>query len=142
MAPFRCFMQHRAYERAVDGVDVGPMVLYFGARFSSKEFLYREEIQGWERDGVLTHFRPAWSRDGPQKVYIQHRIAQDAQLLWDFLVVRQGTFYLCGQAGNMPADVQDAITSGFAAAGGLSKEQAAQKLNEIKEEGRYVIEVY
>lgn len=142
MAPFRAFMQHRAVERAADGTNVGPMMLYFGARYEAKEFLYSDDIRGWVRDGLLTHFRPAWSRDGPKKVYIQHLIGADAALLWELLVLRGGSFYLCGQAGSMPVDVQDALVSGFASAGGLSDAEAASKLQELKEEGRYVIEVY
>ena len=141
MAPFRAFMQHRAAERS-SSTAIGPMVLYFGARFQAKEFLYRDDIQGWKREGVLTHFRPAWSRDGPKKVYIQHRIAEDAALLWDLLVVRGGSFYLCGQAGSMPADVHDALLSGFSTAGGLSEAEAVSKLQELKDAGRYVVEVY
>ena len=142
MAPFRAFLEHRAFERNVEGAAIGESVLYFGARYSAKEFLYKNDIESWDRGGVLTHFRPAWSRDGPEKVYIQHLIAADGELLWDLLVVKGGTFYLCGAAGQMPTDVQNGIIKGFAAAGGLSEDEAFNKLRDLKEEGRYVIEVY
>ena len=117
-------------------------LLFFGARYSAKEFLYREDMEAYLADGTLTYFRPAWSRDQDRKVYIQHRIAEDAALLWHLLVQKGGSFYLCGQAGKMPNDVKDALINGFVEAGGVSKEEAQRLLAEMKEAGRYVIEVY
>jgi len=142
MAPFRAFLQERHFVSTHQGKRVGDSVLYFGARYSAKEYLYREELQSFERSGTLTQFRPAWSRDQAHKVYIQHRIAEDAALLWNLLVQKRGTFYLCGQAGKMPGDVYDAIANGFVSAGKVSLDAARKLLSDMKEEGRYVVEVY
>jgi sulfite reductase (NADPH) flavoprotein alpha-component len=141
MAPFRAFLQEKHHQRR-NGTPIGETVLYFGARYSAKEFLYKEDLTGYKEDGTLTHFRPAWSRDTSKKVYIQHLIGEDAYLLWDLLVTKKGSFYLCGQAGKMPNDVYDAIVSGFVKAGGVTTEQAKQLIADAKEEGRYVLEVY
>ena len=143
MAPFRAFLQERERQHGEVGAEnVGRSVLFFGARFSAKEFLYKEEMQAWEQSGVLTHLRLAWSRDQREKVYIQHKIGEDAALLWQLLHLEKGTFYLCGQKGRMPIDVHNAIKSGFVTAGGVSEEEAERMLQVMKEEGRYVIEVY
>jgi len=142
MAPFRAFLQERHHLATKEGKRTGDSVLYFGARYSSQEYLYKDELQSFERDGTLTHFRPAWSRDQAEKVYIQHRIAQDAEVLWTLLVLKRGSFYLCGQAGKMPGDVYDAIAGGFVKAGGVTLDEARKMLTDMKEEGRYVVEVY
>jgi sulfite reductase (NADPH) flavoprotein alpha-component len=142
MAPFRAFLQERHFLATKQGKRTGDSVLYFGARYSSQEYLYKDELQGFERDGTLTHFRPAWSRDQAQKVYIQHRIAEDAEVLWTLLHLKRGSFYLCGQAGKMPGDVYDAIANGFAKAGKITLDEARKLLSDMKEEGRYVVEVY
>jgi len=141
MAPFRAFLQEKGFMRS-RGQPIGPTTLYFGARYSKKEFLYEDDITRFHREGILTNLRLAWSRDQAQKVYIQHKIAEDAKMLWDYLVVMKGSFYLCGQAGKMPKDVTEAIVSGFCSAGGVTREQAEQLLQEIREDGRYVMEVY
>jgi sulfite reductase (NADPH) flavoprotein alpha-component len=64
--------QERAWQKA-QGIDVGPMVLYFGSRHRSEEYLYGEELEAYHADGLLTHLRLAFSRDQREKVYIQHK---------------------------------------------------------------------
>lgn len=49
------------------------MVLYFGSRHKSKEYLYGEQMESFTK-GVLTRYRCAFSRDQDRKVYIQHKI--------------------------------------------------------------------
>jgi sulfite reductase (NADPH) flavoprotein alpha-component len=143
MAPFRAFVQHRVFQKSL-GIAVGPMVLYFGARYQAKEFLYGDELLRYHENGrgVLTHLRTAWSRDQEAKIYVQDRVAEDAGLITSYLLDQGGSFYLCGTAGAMPNDVQEAIMSGFSKAKGLTKEQAKERISELKEDGRYVLEVY
>jgi len=143
MAPFRAFVQHRAFMKS-QGVAVGPMVLYFGARYQAKEFFYGEELLGYHENGqgVLTHLRTAWSRDQEQKIYVQNRVAEDAGLITSYLLDQGGSFYLCGQAGAMPNDVQDAIVQGFSTVKGIGTDEASQLVSQLKEDGRFVLEVY
>lgn len=65
-------MQERAWQQE-QGIAVGPMVLYFGSRHRSQEYLYGEELEAYHADGLLTHLRLAFSRDTREKVYIQHK---------------------------------------------------------------------
>merc|ERR1711865_1223879 len=139
MAPFRAFLQERHHIATQHNKRTGDSVLYFGARYSSQEYLYKDELDSFEKDGTLTHFRPAWSRDQAHKIYIQNRTAEDAETLWDLLVLKRGSFYLCGQAGRMPSDVYDAIAGGFVTAGKVSLDEARKMLSDMKEEGRYVV---
>ncbi|KAJ1984588.1 sulfite reductase [NADPH] flavoprotein component [Dimargaris verticillata] len=142
MAPFRAFIEERAYWRD-QGNAVGPMVLYFGSRYRAMEYLYGEELEAYHRDGLLTHLRLAFSRDRKdgQKVYIQHLMKQDATTLHDFLLQETGHFYLCGPT--WPAgDVKDAIVHSFEARGGLSRNAAVSALNKLKEAEQYILEVY
>ena len=46
------------------------------------------------QDGIISHTGLAFSRDGKDKVYIQHKMQQDGKLLADML--DKGVFYLCG----------------------------------------------
>lgn len=138
MAPFRAFIQERWYWKN-KGKKVGPILLYFGSRFRSMEYLYGEELDAYNKDGLLTHLRLAFSRDQKEKVYIQHKIEEDAELLHDLIVNQKGSFYLCGPTWPVP-DIAAALLKSFS----ISKSYAeSQKyLENLKEEERYILEVY
>ena len=81
----------------------------------------------------------AFSRDQKQKIYIQHRIKEDADLLHELFIKQEGFFYLCGPTWPVP-DVRDAVAMG------LDPENAAKGnveiVEKLKDEGRYILEVY
>jgi len=140
MAPFRAFIQERAYWQS-KGEKVGPMALYFGSRHRSQEYLYGEELEAYNTTAILPYLRLAFSRDQEQKVYIQHKLLGDADILHDMLLKQEGHFYLCGPT--WPAgDVYDAIVSSFVKGGTLTKEEAEKQVYLMKETSRYVLEVY
>jgi sulfite reductase (NADPH) flavoprotein alpha-component len=137
-APFRAFWQERAWQRA-QGIEVGPLLYYFGARYRSAEYLYGEDIEVALADGVISHAGLAFSRDTKQKVYIQHKMNEDGKLLADSL--DDGVFYLCGPTWPVP-DVHKALTDAFVKYRGKSAQEADAYLEELKEHERYVLEVY
>lgn len=140
MAPFRAFIQERAFLKA-QGVEVGPVALYFGSRSKKQEYLYGDELDAYEREGLVTYLRCAFSRDQPHKVYIQDKIAEDKDILADLLLNKNGHFYLCGPTWPV-ADVREALISSFTSVGGLDRKQANAYIERMREEGRYVLEVY
>ncbi|KAI0677013.1 assimilatory sulfite reductase [Trametes maxima] len=139
-APFRAFLQHRAL-LASQGVPVGPTYYYFGSRHQSQEYLYGEEIEAFVLDRTITRAGLAFSRDGPRKVYIQHRMREHgadlARMLWD----ERGVFYLCGPTWPVP-DVYEALVDALVGHASVSREAAGAFLEGLKEEERYVLEVY
>lgn len=137
MAPFRAFIEERAVQKR-RGNDVGPMVLYFGSRYRSQEYLYGDELEAYEREGVLTTQRLAFSRDQKQKVYIQHLMEEDGKQLCDHLHTQGGSFYLCGPTWP-EGPVQDAMESAFASHAGVD---GAATVQHLKESERYILEVY
>lgn len=140
MAPFRAFIQERAFLKA-QGVKVGPVALYFGSRSKAQEYLYGNELDQYEREGLVTYLRCAFSRDQAHKVYIQDKIAEDKEILADLLLKQNGHFYLCGPTWPV-ADVREALISSFTAVGGLDRKHANAYIERMREEGRYVLEVY
>jgi sulfite reductase (NADPH) flavoprotein alpha-component len=140
MAPFKAFIEERDFQRK-QGMKIGPMALYFGARHRKEEFLYSDELEAFHAQGVLTHMGLAFSRDQKQKIYIQHKMQEDGKLLADWLLKKGGSFYLCGPTWPVP-DIYAALISAFVQHGGLTEQQAKDKLDELKEQERYVLEVY
>ncbi|KDQ07507.1 hypothetical protein BOTBODRAFT_609535 [Botryobasidium botryosum FD-172 SS1] len=140
-APFRAFIQHRAL-LVSQGKPVGPLVYYFGARHRSEEYLYGEEIEAYIQDSIITHAGLAFSRDTNKKVYIQHKMLEDGQMLAGMLSEKgNGVFYLCGPTWPVP-DVYEALVGALVQFEGKEKSAAESYIEGLKEEERYVLEVY
>jgi sulfite reductase (NADPH) flavoprotein alpha-component len=138
-APFRAFFQHLAW-LASQGKEIGPVYYYFGSRHQASEYLYGEEVESYLLDGVITRAGLAFSRDGPKKVYIQHKMLEDSEALAKMLYDHQGVFYLCGPTWPVP-DVYEALVNALVKYKGITAEAAGQYLEGLKEEERYVLEV-
>uniref|UniRef100_A0A0W0FCD7 assimilatory sulfite reductase (NADPH) n=1 Tax=Moniliophthora roreri TaxID=221103 RepID=A0A0W0FCD7_MONRR len=123
------------------GKEIGPVYYYFGSRHQSQEYLYGEEIEAFILDGVITRAGLAFSRDGPKKVYIQHRMLEDSKALIDMLHEQNGVFYLCGPTWPVP-DVFEALCNAMETYKGIDAKAAGEYLEGLKEEERYVLEVY
>jgi sulfite reductase (NADPH) flavoprotein alpha-component len=136
IAPFRAFLQ----ERAAAGAP-GRNWLIFGNRKREFDFLYRGEIEGYHRRGVLTRLDVAFSRDQPQKLYVQDRMRENASELWRWL--QEGAyFYVCGDGSRMAADVERALREIVAGQGAMTEKQAAEHVAGLARSGRYLRDVY
>ena len=136
VAPFRSFMQ----QRAANG-DSGKNWLFFGNQRLADDFLYQLEWSEWRKDGLLTRADLAWSRQGEHKVYVQHKIAERAAEVWSWL--QQGAhIYVCGDAARMARDVENALIEVIETQGKLSRDEAEDYLNDLREDKRYQRDVY
>lgn len=136
IAPFMAFLQ----ERKASGSS-GKNWLFFGDQKASTDFLYREELESWQGEGVLHRLDTAFSRDQSDKIYVQHRMLEAAQELYAWL--EQGAFfYVCGDASRMAKDVDAALHQVVEKAGGKSTEEAAAYVEELKKSKRYRKDVY
>ncbi|WWC92877.1 uncharacterized protein L201_007839 [Kwoniella dendrophila CBS 6074] len=141
-APFRAFMQHRAWQKT-QGIEVGPLIYYFGSRYRSQEYLYGEEIEAYINSGIISHAGLAFSRDSDSKTYIQHKMSADKKLLSKLLQGKGSDaayFYLCGPTWPVP-DVFEALV-GSLTDDGMDRKKAEDFIEELKEDERYVLEVY
>jgi sulfite reductase (NADPH) flavoprotein alpha-component len=136
IAPFRAFLAERDSTGAP-----GKNWLFFGDQHFTTDFLYQSEIQDWVRTGVLTRINTAFSRDQAQKVYVQHKMQKHATELFHWL--ESGAHvYICGAEEPMSVDVEDTLLSIIRQEGNRSATQAESFLNELKESGRYIKDVY
>ncbi|MBO9564195.1 MAG: flavodoxin domain-containing protein [Niastella sp.] len=136
IAPFRSFLA----ERDASGAE-GRNWLFFGDQHFVSDFLYQTELQNWLQTGALTNISLAFSRDQKYKIYVQHRILEKAGELWSWL--NGGAYvYICGAKEPMSVDVEQALLQVIQRYGGKTGEQAIQYLDQLKEEGRYLKDVY
>ena len=136
VAPFRAFVQER---RAVEAP--GRNWLFFGDRHFTHDFLYQLEWQEALEDGGLEKIDVAFSRDQPEKVYVQDRIDQHAAELVDWLD-GGAHFYVCGDAKRMAKDVRAALVRAFASVKSLSAADAESHVAGLERAKRYQQDVY
>ncbi|EJS1626389.1 assimilatory sulfite reductase (NADPH) flavoprotein subunit [Vibrio cholerae] len=136
IAPFRSFIQERENRGAA-----GKNWLLFGDRTFTQDFLYQVEWQKYLKSGVLNRLDVAFSRDQNEKVYVQHRLLEQAELVWQWL--QEGAyFYVCGDASRMAKDVHQALITVVEQQGGLNREQAEEYVSELRKAKRYQRDVY
>lgn len=143
LAPFRAFVQHRALEKS-QGKEIGAVLLYMGSRHQREEYCYGEEWEAYQAAGVITLLGRAFSRDQPQKIYIQDRMRQTLEQITQSYIKDQGAFYLCGPTWPVP-DVTQVLEEAIASdakASGAKKVDPSREIMRLKDEGRYVLEVY
>ena len=136
VAPFRAFIEHRRAQGAT-----GNSWLFFGERHRRTDFLYQLEWQRWLREGALSRLSVAFSRDQEQRIYVQHRLLEEAEAIYGWL--EEGAhIYICGNGGGMAADVHQTLVRIIADQAGIDREQAEHRLAELKEQRRYQKDVY
>lgn len=135
-APFRAFLEEREELGAT-----GKNWLFFGDRRFRTDFLYQTDWLRWRSSGLLTRIDVAFSRDTSQKVYVQHRMAERAREIYDWL--QEGAyFYVCGDQKAMAPDVHAQLRAIVQQQGGLSGAAADDYLVELQRQNRYQRDVY
>jgi sulfite reductase (NADPH) flavoprotein alpha-component len=136
VAPFRAFLQ----ERRVIGAR-GRNWLFFGSQRQSCDYYYGDEFEELKEQGMLTRFDCAFSRDQQHKIYVQHRMQENATEIWRWLDIG-AHFYVCGDALRMAKDVDACLRQIVQDQSGKSPEEANVYVEQMKLEKRYKRDVY
>ncbi len=136
VAPFRGFLQER---RALG--HTGRNWLFFGDQHRAENFYYRDDLTDMVDDGFLNRLDLAFSRDQPQRVYVQHKMLDYGADVWRWL--EDGAhFYVCGDASRMAKDVDAALGTIIKTHGGMSDDAANDYKRALIADKRYVRDVY
>ncbi len=136
VAPFRAFVQERRATSAS-----GKSWLFFGDRSFAHDFLYQLDWQEALADGALTRMDVAFSRDTPEKVYVQHKLWEKRRELVAWLD-NGAHFYVCGDAKAMAKDVRATLARAFADVKQLTPEAAEQAVSDLERDKRYLQDTY
>ena len=137
VAPFRAYLQ----ERQVTGAK-GKNWLFFGAQHVNCDFAYEEDFDTFLKEGILTRLDCAWSRDQAHKIYVQHKLADNAAEIWKWIDAESAQFFVCGDARRMAKDVDATLRKIVQEQGGKSVDQANEYVEKLKSEKRYKRDVY
>ncbi|KAI9338387.1 hypothetical protein DFJ73DRAFT_662620 [Zopfochytrium polystomum] len=162
VAPFRGFIHERLQiasarvATATTTKPVGSTWLFYGCRHPDQDFLYRDEFEEAERvvkdwsenpkDGGPMPFDlriiTAFSRMGPNKVYVQNKLLEMAVPVWELLDKKRAYIYVCGDAKNMASDVQQTLLKMAMEFGGKSENAAKSWLKDLRSSSRYQEDVW
>ncbi|KHJ42454.1 oxidoreductase NAD-binding domain protein [Trichuris suis] len=117
------------------GASLGSTILYYGCRRRSEDYLYREELENWLAEGVLTQLHVAFSREQEQKRYVQHLMLENKKSLWD--LVERGS-----DARNMARDVQATLIRIISEEHEVSIDEATAYVKQMEIQKRYQTDVW
>ena len=136
VAPFRGFLQ----ERQARG-DAGKNWLFFGEQHAATDFYYQDELQQFQKDGVLNELSLAFSRDQAQKIYVQDRMRERGEELWNWL--EEGAYFcVCGDASRMAKDVDQALRDIIQQYGKFDEAETVNYIRKLNMDKRYLRDVY
>jgi len=136
VAPFIGFLEER---RALG--HTAPNWLFFGEQHAATDFYYRRELEEFAAGGHLDRLDLAFSRDQRAKVYVQDRMRENGPRLFRWL--EEGAhLYVCGDAARMAKDVDRVLHEVVARQGALSEEAAAEYVQRLIADRRYLRDVY
>lgn len=135
VAPFRAFLE----EREATGAP-GRNWLFFGEQSRAWGFYYEREFTSWQARGLL-RLDLAFSRDQPQKIYVQHRMRESSRDIYAWL--EEGAeIFICGDKARMATDVQAELTRIVATEGSRTADQAAEYVAALRKTRRLKLDVY
>jgi len=143
IAPFRSFWQELEARVPADDTSSLDVHLYSGCRHRHVDELYQDELAAAKASGHLRAWSPAYSRDGPTKVYVQ-QLLEEEEVARVLAPDGTGVLYVCGDAAGMAHAVHTKVVAILAEAhfGGKVAKAERYLADTATKAGRYAKDVW
>jgi len=149
VAPFVAFLQHRRNAKLEDAsLVLGEAHLFFGCRYHNKDFLYKNELHDFLKDGTLTQLHTCFSRDqtvdqSEERIrYVQHNIVKCKEAVMKLLFEENGAVFICGDAKFMGRDVTNTFIDLICEYKEVEKVAAIEILGELRTKKQFLEDVW
>lgn len=139
IAPFRGFLQERALQSA-NGGKPGPAMLFFGCRHPEQDYLYREELEGHAKSG-LVDLHVAFSRKEKKKTYVQDLLREQRDTVWK-LIEKDAVIFVCGDGSRMEPDVRRTLALIYSEETDVGADAGQAWMEKMITDDRYVLDVW
>eukprot|EP00455_Lapot_gusevi_P004852 TRINITY_DN1200_c0_g1_i1.p1 TRINITY_DN1200_c0_g1~~TRINITY_DN1200_c0_g1_i1.p1 ORF type:complete len:475 (+),score=81.16 TRINITY_DN1200_c0_g1_i1:43-1467(+) len=129
-------------EEGKESPTFGPTTLFFGCRHRDVDFLYRHDLEVLAAQGALTHLHCAFSRETPDKVYVQQRLREQGSVVARQVLEQDAFFFVCGDGSRMAVDVQNTLVSILSEHGAMDIDAARKYVLNMIKEKRYVADIW
>lgn len=140
VAPFIGFIQQRQGLQK-KGKKLGDCIFYFGCRKHQEDFIYEKELMESEKLGIITKLRVAFSRDTETKIYVQHLLWEDREMIWKMLS-NGAVIFVCGDAKAMAKDVDNMLVKIVMQMGEKPEKDASNYIDVLGKNNRYLKDVW
>ncbi|KNC84683.1 hypothetical protein SARC_03117 [Sphaeroforma arctica JP610] len=150
VAPFRGFIGERLgrapSDDATDGRQGGTAsahksMLVFGNRKQEKDYLFGREWEAYRKSNQLD-LVTAFSRDQPDKVYVQHEMINRGKDIWDLIHNGKAVVYVCGNSKRMPDDVKKALRTIAQTHAPMTEDEASSYITQLETARRLQLETW
>jgi len=105
--------------------------LIFGERQIQYDYFFQETIEAWQNMGMLQRLDLAFSRDQAEKIYVHHKLTENADALKKW-IADGAVIYVCGSIDGMASDVDRT----------LNEILGENTLDQLRQDVRYRRDVY
>lgn len=140
IAPFIGFLQH--LEKVDVAEENGPIILFFGCRYSDRDFLFKKEIYDHLNNGLIRKLFVSFSRESDKKIYVQDNIVKYGSEIVKKILNENAVVYVCGNAKAMTGDVKNAIVASITKHGNFENKDAEEYVANMLKNDRYIQDVW
>jgi sulfite reductase alpha subunit-like flavoprotein len=121
--------------------------LFFGCRRRDLDYLFADELAGFEKDGALHGLHVAFSQEPSGGVwyggcYVQDKLLECSSHLAHLIVNQGAHVFVCGDADSMAQDVHTILTDVIEESCQVSRSEALGQLEEMQRVGRYQRDIW
>lgn len=140
VAPFRGFLQSRSKMKQ-KGIALGKAHLFYGCR-NDMDYIYRSEMEQFEKNGLVKLHVACSRRDGTPKTYVQHLLKEQSAHIIDMLDRQGGHLYICGDGRKMAPEVEATLQEAYKTIHGAEDKEAVNWMQQLQDEGRFAKDVW